>query len=146
MKKKVSVIISLFLCVFVLASCSGGAPSSASYSESDFMAVYGAVGDIEVDPSVDKSDSDSVQMADSIRSTFITAMLDPIVIEKESWVPTASSDYKDIRTVPNCEFRTAVEEILGTSLDDIKTKSGSKVLYRVGEEGYSVVVVIAKVD
>lgn len=148
MKKKVSVIISLFLCVFVLASCAGGSSSSSgkSYSESDFKAVYGAVGDIEVDPAVDKNDGGSVQMADSVKTAFTTAIMDPDIIEAGGWMPTASSDYKDIQSIPNCDFRTAVEEILGTSLDDIDKKSGSKILYKVEDPGYKITIVMVDVD
>ena len=66
-----------------------------------------------------------IQMAKTISTAFEVAAADPNVITDSSFNPYYD-DYRDIRDIPDCAFRDAVELLLGYSLDDAIGKLQSK--------------------
>lgn len=66
-----------------------------------------------------------IQMAKTISTAFEVAAADPSVITDSSFNPYYD-DYRDIRDIPDCAFRDAVELLLGYSLDDAIGKLQSK--------------------
>ena len=66
-----------------------------------------------------------IQMAKTISTAFEVAAADPNVITDSSFNPYYD-DYRDIRDIPDCAFRDAVEIMLKFSLDDAIGKLQSK--------------------
>ncbi len=88
-----------------------------------------------------------MQLADTIRSSLITAALDPEVIQKD--VIPETSEYTNIEDIPAGAFRDAVEECIGFRLEDLdqQVKSGQgkvEILYKL--EGNHVSVMITNTD
>lgn len=88
-----------------------------------------------------------MQFADTIRSSLITAAMDPEVIQKD--VIPETSEYTNIEDIPAGAFRDAVEECIGFRLEDLdqQVKSGQgkvEILYKL--EGNQVSVMITNTD
>ena len=88
-----------------------------------------------------------MQFADTIRSSLITAAMDPDVIQNGTIPET--SEYTNIEDIPAGKFRDAVEECIGFRLEDLdqQVKSGQgkvEILYKL--EGNQVSVMITNTD
>lgn len=88
-----------------------------------------------------------MQLADTIRTSLITAAMDPEVIQKD--VIPETSEYTNIEDIPAGAFRDAVEECIGFRLEDLdqQVKSGQgkvEILYKL--EGNQVSVMITNTD
>ena len=90
-----------------------------------------------------------IQMAKTISTAFEVAAADPNVITDSSFNPYYD-DYRDIRDIPDCAFRDAVEIMLKFSLDDAIGKLQSKhsddatILYK--HEGGTFTIMITGTD
>ena len=90
-----------------------------------------------------------IQMAKTISTAFEVAAADPSVITDSSFNPYYD-DYRDIRDIPDCAFRDAVEIMLKFSLDDAIGKLQSKhsddatILYK--HEGGTFTIMITGTD
>ena len=86
-----------------------------------------------------------IQMAKTISTAFEVAAADPSVITDSSFNPYYD-DYRDIRDIPDCAFRDAVELLLGYSLDDAIGKLQSKhsddatILYKHDSGTFSIMI------
>ena len=90
-----------------------------------------------------------IQMAKTISTAFEVAAADPNVLTDSSFNPYYD-DYRDIRDIPDCAFRDAVEIMLKFSLDDAIGKLQSKhsddatILYK--HEGGTFTIMITGTD
>ena len=86
-----------------------------------------------------------IQMAKTISTAFEVAAADPSVITDSSFNPYYD-DYRDIRDIPDCAFRDAVEIMLKFSLDDAIGKLQSKhsddatILYKHDSGTFSIMI------
>lgn len=91
--------------------------------------------------------SSDIQLADSIRTSICVAASDPEVIQNDS-IPETSV-YTNIEDIPAGKFRDAVEECMGSHLEDLdqQVKSGQgkvEIMYKL--EGNKVSVMITNTD